>query len=1007
MSIGSSSEAYGVVDNELFLFSKTGEGPQIIDGIQAIAGYIAMTFDWEMMKEAVKDYTKELLYYTDREGSEERKALDRERVLKYKYGHDLVAYILRTSQKTFNGSTRTLIMTPYLTYIGHMLLNYLFTGGEERRTNFINSSSALAFLAVALNRPAKSLDQPRDGSLVEIVEEPDTKHKLIADPLIFYTVLLHMPFNFTYDAAKSAINYMAQLWKSDPRFAKELSESKQLLQLVFDLGEKYEESALFDLHCSLLLYLLDVKFPNVWSFIKPSFPHQLVLISAAIEHFLRSLAKLPEKQVPIGCLELGNLLEDAVLQDPGKANSQEFLQALARLVLVMDKAEIMYVSVPALWAFDKRLVESESIERHLRSDAREAREGGPLRILLKLTLQCISKGNSSVSANACILLRYIMFRDKELRKQVKLLAGLTSPSKGKNDRPKPGKKPTPVLSYNLLDLALKKDPTKLKFHVAKTELFAKRTCSSKGTFLDSLKLASKPPKKPLKEESVFDQGPLLLAYVLGQIFQTLHFEILGVASYSELPQGPEELRLKIESVDTELIPSARTKGLISLLCELARRYGVGADSGLVKVLTADLDETLQKLRTKMRAYCTAKDPADNSRKSQSSSPLISSIPPGSELLEDAKTTSTTGLPSSLACDLSFASQETEFEQFVSFWGMLIEAIMTAGRAQTEPRYEEIQSLLLGANNILVVHKFIGVCVAHGISRLDELLAATLPGQAPSAFRLQGKGEERMTGLYKELEGRIRDKFCYLGVHKEKIERDEMRTDFEVLGKATFARLLREQELEVNPWHSKKQERYNQALFEFVDKQYSALLKRCPLYQQLGKSGKSARSSIKEFVSLIKSRDELGRTLKFRKMRRTEEEGPALLFNFGYLRWGTLKKFLVLAVAPERSNTELRSPAFFARDFTFKLQKNLFKVASVGVDKKKASVNIEDSSRRSSETTNELTRVHSNSYSEEGSASELGGSDYNASILLQSINVRQFVPHGDYLPKSIHISRYVL
>ncbi len=951
--------------------------------------------------------------------------------------------------------------------VGRLIVNYLFAGrGEERRTAFVNSSSATALLAVALGRPVRSvLEQPRDDSLLEIFNDPvkkdaklDAKKKpttatVIADPALFEAVMIHIPFNFTPEATKCVVNYLFLLWKSDPRFSKELMDSKRLLQLIFDLSERCEEPALAAMQCGLVPYLIDNKFPALWSLIKPSLPHQVLLISAAAKHLLSISQKIPEKQLPLWCLELANVLEDSLLHDHAAANSPEFLQSLAGLTFIVDKADFLYVTVPAFPAFDRRLLEQTADNSSVGTESRYdvAREGGLLRIILKLLFMCISKGNASVSAGACGILRYVMFRDWEQRTELEKLAQDESETEGKT---KPTEK-KPAGWYNLVDLWLKKDPAKAKAHAARNELFVKRAV--KVPFLDSLR-GSKGTKKCPKEESLFDQGSLIMAYILGEVFKVLHFELLGIKSYSELPHGNTELRTRLEAADSDSASAPRVKMLLGVLWELARRYG-SEESGLHRVFAGDFAEVLLRLRGKMLAYCNfrpspAKDLATVLAKGSAPQLVIKEVPsavttsegsmkqanglddaeegedmksdtPRSEeiaklvlsspveespnkqiggLVEETKVIS----PKSPGVgELSFGPQDAELTELAQFWGIFVKSLLDslAPVDSADKACNVAQALVLNANYIQVFQRFIHVCASHQIARLDNILSSTLAIPRSSVRLEPTRVEER--GIYRELETRVRDKFCYLGVHKEKIgiyphietvvERDEMRTDFEVLGGSIFTRLVREQELEVNPWHNKKQERYNQTLFECVERRYQALLNRCPLHRQLAQSGRAAGSSTKRFVELLKSRDQLGRRLKFREMCHIEENGLALNYNFGYLRWGTLKKFLVMAVAPESSKAPLRSPAFLGPDFTFKLQQNLFRelpslsspASSPFVPRRQGP----ESSRKSSGT-----GYDPRSYSEEGSVSELG-SDVSASVLFQDTSVRQFIPHGDYIPKS--------
>ena len=199
----------------------------------------------------------------------------------------------------------------------------------------------------------------------------------------------------------------------------------------------------------------------------------------------------------------------------------------------------------------------------------------------------------------------------------------------------------------------------------------------------------------------------------------------------------------------------------------------------------------------------------------------------------------------------------------------------------------------------------------------------------------------------------------------------------MLGESLCKKLCKEQELEVNAWHNKKQAKYNKALFGYVEKKYTQMLRRCPLYQKLAEANRDIKASLGEFVALRKSRDELGRTLKFKPHSHIEEENYSLGYNFGYLAGFTLKKMLLAAVLPSAAKKSLYSAQFLANDFAFKLQRQLF---NTGRSARKGHIILPQSP--------EPTRVRSMS-SSENSVSEMGGET-------QVLNAR----HTDYIPKSI-------
>jgi len=85
-----------IVDEELYLCCR--DNTDLIDGIQAIALYLLMSFDWKSCKDVVSDYKSEKNYYQQKNPS-----------LKYlgnssQRGNDLLPFILRTLDNTRSSS---------------------------------------------------------------------------------------------------------------------------------------------------------------------------------------------------------------------------------------------------------------------------------------------------------------------------------------------------------------------------------------------------------------------------------------------------------------------------------------------------------------------------------------------------------------------------------------------------------------------------------------------------------------------------------------------------------------------------------------------------------------------------------------------------------------------------------------------------------------------------------------------------------------------------------------
>eukprot|EP01022_Parablepharisma_sp_SALTPOND_P023426 TRINITY_DN494_c0_g1_i2.p1 TRINITY_DN494_c0_g1~~TRINITY_DN494_c0_g1_i2.p1 ORF type:complete len:1036 (-),score=90.99 TRINITY_DN494_c0_g1_i2:3717-6824(-) len=960
-----------IVDEGLFMFSKTDEGTKVIDAIQAIALYLLLTFDWEFCQDAIKDYQSEKLYCPSKDIGEEKHLSTKAKDLPSQYGYDLFSFILRTSHKFVNGSPS--IRLPHQQYIGKLIVNYFFNGSEGRNAIFIGPSTALALLAVALNQPLSWFDHYHEDCLIKISTGSNMsrdKKRLSSNQRLLEAILVHMPYNFTEEAIKCAISHLAVSLQNNPRLSKELMESKRLTGLVFDLSVHTQEPELTALQRIVLkLLLVDHKEKAVWDLLKIHY-HPLVLLDDIAGYFLQNFAQIGEKQTGVNFLKVLQLLEDFVNFDQGQAKDPEFIKILGKVILALDKLDLLYASVPPLVVFDKRVCDAINVAT---TDSTFCREGGVLRILLKLIFYAI-KAEPSTTADTCALLKYVVFREKLAKKSIKALSAL--------GELKPFKKiPKKKTIYNIIDTAFIKDPARIKLQLSRNEFFIKKVVGKKIPLLDTIKYV-KPPKS--KDENMFEQGSLLLAYILGQLFQLLHFELLRVNGYSDLPSSIEELKSYIEAIKDLETYSNKFKELVGIVIDIVKSAG---KSEVLMTLVTDFVKLMSRLKEKRCAYfvpAKLRPDSPSPPESTSSESLPVSSIPNEELKEQKAPSIQLEAESG---DISFGTQDSQFGQFLLLWDMFCEALV--GNLNHSKDLAEscsiLSNLLLTSNNLRIIQPYLLLCTNDVLVKYDKLLASKIP--SPPVLprpKVTAESREATAGL----EERVRDKICYIGIHKEKIERDELRTDFNSLVGSFVKKLMKEQELETNPWNNKKRRKYEENLFKYVSHIYNdKVLKRCPLHQKLLEMGKIQRTTLKRFTGLMKSRDDLGRALKLKPLRDIEQDGLGAGHNFGYLVRFTLKKFLILRLANGTQRQGLISGGFMDPDFKFTLQRQLFTVPRItrkipGAAQSEVSV----------------------SRSRSQSMSEVSLSEISSEQDLALITAPSKVQNGDYLPKSnfLHI-----
>ena len=538
---------------------------------------------------------------------------------------------------------------------------------------------------------------------------------------------------------------MAEICKPSPSghsraVLKQIMASPELTRAVFGLSDS---PLLKQIHLQLLARFMETGKQNVWPLIRAGPAYQLALTNEMLSTILSSAAK-SENNI-LTCFRLLNTMEDAFLKEPSLVLEGEFAQTLARILLLFHRADLLYVSLPWVSLFDERTLLGPEKERSLlgQLDDLESngetlllREGGSMRILLRL-LFFFAKLNPSPDLHSCTLLRFFLFRDEKSGKAVREIAVVPSSAS-----PKTG-------CYNALDLMIRSDPEKIKQHTRISEFVANKAAPNEASLFDVRRLQKATQTFALKERCMFEQGPVLAALVCCELFQLIQ-ELEKAGMNNSSPEVKD-----------------KTKGLVGIVEEVMRyspRMGEVLGEQFVKIVDGAGNKQrasgffLKKAELKLGTVYTVLDAINLTPQVQgySMSTSVEDEKPGFIPYEGLMVSSSVAAE---ALGVLAKSQQDLLAKFCAGeWTDFMKLFLS-----TEPA--GIVRLLVSPNVLSTIQPCLHFFTTHSLNMVDGLI--TRRGQAASLGVRKSERKE-MEKFMGEFEERIRDRFCYISIHAEKI-----------------------------------------------------------------------------------------------------------------------------------------------------------------------------------------------------------------------------------------------
>eukprot|EP01022_Parablepharisma_sp_SALTPOND_P027116 TRINITY_DN657_c0_g1_i1.p1 TRINITY_DN657_c0_g1~~TRINITY_DN657_c0_g1_i1.p1 ORF type:complete len:1837 (-),score=222.25 TRINITY_DN657_c0_g1_i1:2911-8421(-) len=842
---------YARHDNVLADYSRTQK--VVLEQVLGICLYILVDFDWGMFNELVKDLLKEEAILAKAVANGNTPVPSRGK-------SDLMQYLIKSIGK-------------YKGTIGSSILESIFRNSETKAALGVTAYKAI--MAIVLARPqtiAKEFDLSPPP-----IHSKDEKVVIKSVSLLEF-LLRQATQKLTKDAVTELVNDLSALLEEEPKFLKEVAESPVLINLIFGLSQTIEEAKLAKAQAALLCHIISPSQPHVWKLVVGNSLYKLNVLGEALKISMAGTIERLNIQTALKCIEFTYATEDVVTTDSAVLKSGELLKVVGRLMLLLDKADFIYISVPVWTLCEDRIVKGEEAQQ---------REGGLMRVLFKILTMGIKVDQTRM---ASVLLRYLVLREKGVKKDIKNFVG--------GGMKKDGKAKVKMVKYNIIDIVVRKDQDATKQYNAINEFCIKKVIGGESTVLDPRKVV-KSASSLSKEKNFFDYVPSLLGYILGSLFQLMHFELFNVQSYADIPQDEADLIKTLNLYQNqELKFTDKYRQLAGFIQDVIK--GDRKDE-ILATLTTEFEKFVDYVKSKLKVDATS----DVEIKLGKVYSVLDSKPePKHEAITEVKL-------KALADKLdAFKKLWTEFAK------CFISGLKSSSKLDNSCAI--LTNLLLKPETVLTLQPALLFLTTHGFCKLDSFVA--LKKHIEFSVRPRSESLESIK-FSQELIDKVRDKFANICVPKSKIERDELRTDADFLAGSLYRKIAREQRSEVGCWFDKPRERYLQDLFSYVEKQYNKLLERCSLYQELKGKKMLLSNPFKEFVTLRMGRDKLGRAMKMKQLDQIEDNF-CINHNFSYLRRFVLKKMLLKNVTLE--GKRISPYEFYEKDFRYKLVQNVFK-----------------------------------------------------------------------------------
>jgi len=875
------SEVGSVDEPSSTKISMTPENVEKIENTIAVCIYLILTMDYtDLFKENYKEFLKE----------DTNKRMD------------VIGNLARNSIKGGIKYNKSIVN------IEQMLLTYIFKGAQEKRTKELFGQicyTGLISLVLQIGfYPTKS-KEAKDKQIKRLSSIKNSD--LIKNKGVLIEIIKNLEL-FNLAARLEFFNDLKNLHLNGTSLSKEILEDQILFENIFNLSKYNESCEYLGKLLGELLYLgllkpFDSNFLSkimLQNLMNIESEYAIKIMSNAMGEYLEKPTKV-ESKVYLGFLYVVYFIEDLYMINPSIIEKEEMINMVCRIVCVLNKLQIMYVSVPGMPLFYENILNQSnpplskdfSIFYIIKQKETQPnityslREGGFPRILLKIIFLIVKFSKSPISLS---LLRFYILRDNACKSMLKQTINIIKKHKFQD-------KKLPL--YNLLDITMKNNPEKIKTHQQITENFINKSLSS-----DMKKLVK---NTTANTKNIYENNGFIFYYLLANIMQLIHFEYLNISHYKDFPteeKRKKEQKILADETKTDIkIFSDKLNFLTKLLSELIKLD--------INFPYSELQKFTEDCKSKIPLHFL---PKENAISLTSIYNILDHFDPKISTKFDAfqplsEPTETIAKNYLEKC-LDFAKG---IESFLKNVNQILKDFAT----DLSKQCEQITILSLGKSFIENTLPFLVFTTSHNfyyfdfeqfqfISKLKILLGS-------NKENTKNDIDEYCQKFAIKLENAICEKFGFIPIPKKKIDRDELRENFKDIAGQHYKKLYKELSCETQLWFNNQEYKQNIQNFTYCDSKYQKLLTKCKLYKTLKEQNRVFNSNFGEFVKLRQSRDLLGRAQRLSRIN-FKPDNPKLCFNscFGYLRSFYLKKLMLSNISMKTG--ELIHRKYFSYDF---------------------------------------------------------------------------------------------
>ena len=528
-------------------------------------------------------------------------------------------------------------------------------------------------------------------------------------------------------------------------------------KLIFKLSEIIESKELMHIQIDLLYSKLSFTSPHLFNSIGGNYNYKLNTLNVMLKS-LQGIMKKNDIRTSIECIEFAYALEDIFAGNFYNADNKEpFVNTLVRLILCMSKVELLYVSVPIWNVIETR--EVQDINEH------QEREGGILRILLKLIFMCMREKLNM----GYILLKFIVFREEKDKNTMKRYLGITRTITNKGAK-----------KFTLLKL-MQNDPIANERLRILNDFIMKKIIGDRCSIMTNQKTKT-------EDINFFSHDHTLTMYLFTSLIQLVYFELFKTNTHVNFP--------KDDNVLEEELKSYKKHKRISLECMNLLE--------IIKELVTSNESTLQDSINEFKKYIGTKKTMTELRATYFIQPNIHNV--------YSVLNNTQEEYKSIEEPKAKISWKMLVGDFIKDWKIFLVAFINFIKSKSTIDYinERLITLLLTPLNLYRVYPMLLLINTHPFHKLDTYIIKNV-----------GAGLKSKKSVDKDLLDLMWKQYTSIKLSRVKLERDLFSSSkYKKYNKVTY-----EMFSELGCYFNEDHYNSHKQLFEYISRHYVKLMKQ--------------------------------------------------------------------------------------------------------------------------------------------------------------------------------------